>query len=211
MSKTEQNSKCDKCGKYFLSTELKVHKRLCKHNKVSGAARCFHGSQNIKNIPNSIASNNQNNSYNFSLNFPISSNNLLLSLENNNSSSEEKLNTEGINNVTKLNSNFDNNLDFITNQNNITSFNGNSENSIYITGKKPLSTAILNKLDVLVMNNENINNDNYEQCSICQYRYELGEKYIILPCIHNYHEMCIKEWFNSHNICPLCRSSVDND
>ena len=41
-------------------------------------------------------------------------------------------------------------------------------------------------------------------CIICLEQYEIGQRLIILPCDHEYHEQCIKTWLNEKNRCPLC-------
>ena len=53
----------------------------------------------------------------------------------------------------------------------------------------------LNKL------NKKINN---EECNICKDEIEEG---IELKCLHVFHKICVKEWFNINQTCPLCRTS----
>ena len=35
--------------------------------------------------------------------------------------------------------------------------------------------------------------------------YSKYKKFIILPCKHNFHQKCIKKWFQQSPTCPLCR------
>eukprot|EP00835_Amoeboradix_gromovi_P001545 NODE_72_length_23514_cov_0.560624.p6 type:complete len:312 gc:universal NODE_72_length_23514_cov_0.560624:21399-22334(+) len=44
-----------------------------------------------------------------------------------------------------------------------------------------------------------------KDCAICQDILEYG---LELKCKHVFHEDCIKEWFKSHNTCPICRAEV---
>lgn len=48
-------------------------------------------------------------------------------------------------------------------------------------------------------------------CSICYVDLEVGQNYIILPCVHYYHEDCIKNWLCRKKICPICTSEVKLD
>jgi len=205
MSKTQQTSKCENCGKSFLLIELKIHKKFCTKNNNLNTVYCFQISQNVKNNP--IAPNIQYNYNNFSNNFISSISFSELCLDNINSTSEEKLNTDGINNVKDLNSNFNNNnINEMMNQN---IFNMISENSVNITEKHPLPLTILNRLNVNLIKKDNLKNDN--ECIICQEKFKLGEKYILLPCFHNYHENCIKQWFSLNNKCPICNHNVEDN
>ncbi len=38
-----------------------------------------------------------------------------------------------------------------------------------------------------------------------------GQKTILLPCGHMFHDECITKWLNVHNTCPLCRFEVPTD
>ena len=47
------------------------------------------------------------------------------------------------------------------------------------------------------------------ECTICLEKYKKKEKIIILSCNHNFHEQCIKEWFEKdNNSCPNCRENI---
>ena len=43
-----------------------------------------------------------------------------------------------------------------------------------------------------------------EKCSICQKNMKI---YIKLKCCHNFHKLCLKEWFKIKQNCPLCRAN----
>jgi E3 ubiquitin-protein ligase BIG BROTHER-like protein len=48
-----------------------------------------------------------------------------------------------------------------------------------------------------------------EKCNICQFEYRDGEKAMHLPCRHQFHPDCIKEWFKENRTCPVCRYEVE--
>ena len=105
----------------------------------------------------------------------------------------------------ELNSNF-NNTNAMINQN---IFNMNSDNSFYIPENHPLSIIKLNQLNAFLINKEYLKNDSI--CIICLETFRLREKYILLPCIHYYHEKCIKRWFERSNKCPICHYNVEEN
>ena len=48
-------------------------------------------------------------------------------------------------------------------------------------------------------------------CSVCLEDFVVGDKLTILPCYHNFHSTCAKEWLKSNNSCPLCRADIYED
>ena len=44
-----------------------------------------------------------------------------------------------------------------------------------------------------------------DSCPICLVEYIQGDKGVVLPCQHGYHEQCIEEWTENHPTCPICR------
>ena len=48
-------------------------------------------------------------------------------------------------------------------------------------------------------------------CNICLIDLEIDQKFIILPCVHYYHEDCIKNWLSRKKTCPTCHSEVKLD
>jgi E3 ubiquitin-protein ligase RNF115/126 len=51
----------------------------------------------------------------------------------------------------------------------------------------------------------------YPTCSICLMDINDGQKTILLPCGHMFHDECITKWLNIHNTCPLCRFELPTD
>ena len=58
-----------------------------------------------------------------------------------------------------------------------------------------------------VTSNDEVNLLN--ECTICLEKYIKKEKIIELPCKHNFHAKCIKEWFEKDNkSCHNCRENI---
>lgn len=53
--------------------------------------------------------------------------------------------------------------------------------------------------------NQNLN------CNICIDDFQVGQSYVILQCLHYYHEKCIKNWLSRKKTCPFCLSEVKLD
>ena len=51
--------------------------------------------------------------------------------------------------------------------------------------------------------------DEEPHCSICLGEYENGEKLVMLPCKHIYHDDCISSWCDNHTRCPLCNMDLE--
>lgn len=66
---------------------------------------------------------------------------------------------------------------------------------------------MLPKSEFTEANAANFSEEN-KQCAICQFCYEVKEKYIILPCLHRFHTECVSTWFERKNTCPICKRKV---
>ena len=48
-------------------------------------------------------------------------------------------------------------------------------------------------------------------CAICLEDFQDKEELTALPCIHFFHEKCIKEWLKRKNDCPICKIQLDEE
>ncbi|KAM3583054.1 hypothetical protein VKS41_004809 [Umbelopsis sp. WA50703] len=46
------------------------------------------------------------------------------------------------------------------------------------------------------------------RCSICLDDYQAMDKLLLLPCHHEYHKACIDRWFDTSQMCPVCRFKI---
>ena len=205
MSKSIHSFFCEICGKMISSSEENTHRLNCRQSLNN---KCLSSKCNLKNI-----SKSQKHSNTFQLNYQsfsteinnnqISCFSLDLVKENSsiNFASEEKLSDDGIKSVTNLNANYSFNNNF-PNEANFININSVSILESFIININPIDKSILDNLNVNIIDDINAILD--AKCIICLQDYVLGDKYIILPCIHNYHEECIKHWLNINNKCPIC-------
>lgn len=52
-----------------------------------------------------------------------------------------------------------------------------------------------------------------EKCAICLLPNEnlIDEKFVKLPCNHEFHDTCILPWLGRTNTCPMCRQEMETD
>ena len=48
-----------------------------------------------------------------------------------------------------------------------------------------------------------------EKCAVCLETFEGGDKCIRLPCLHYFHEDCIREWLRIQKCCPVDKKAID--
>ena len=51
--------------------------------------------------------------------------------------------------------------------------------------------------------------DDQRQCSICLTEYAEGDAMKTLPCLHYFHEPCVRRWLARNKECPICRVPID--
>jgi hypothetical protein len=47
-------------------------------------------------------------------------------------------------------------------------------------------------------------------CIVCLESFSVGDKLVVLPCQHRYHELCAQQWLDRHTSCPTCRVPVSD-
>ena len=51
-------------------------------------------------------------------------------------------------------------------------------------------------------------NVEFTSCAICQEANVSREHSVALPCQHQFHTVCIREWFQQSVRCPVCRNDI---
>ena len=52
---------------------------------------------------------------------------------------------------------------------------------------------------------ENLSPDK-KRCCICMEYFKKNDKIINLPCVHMFHNNCIRPWYNENYSCPICKN-----
>ena len=55
---------------------------------------------------------------------------------------------------------------------------------------------------------ENKKSDNNNNCVICLYEFQIGDRISALPCLHIFHHDCIKNWLRNELSCPVCKLEI---
>ena len=71
---------------------------------------------------------------------------------------------------------------------------------------KGLSKAQIKKIPNVYFSKKHFKNQ--EKCAICQYEYKETEKVSKLPCLHIFHNDCIKGWLDKNKFCPICKKEI---
>ena len=147
------------------------------------------------NSPNSSNINNIPNNFNHNRN-PIQNANRMINPNNHNNHVHIRIRPQNLNN----NNGF---MIFIGNNNN---HNHNHRNhNPESRHEHPTDKQILNQLPETYIEDVNKLDNEKKNCVICLEDFENGDKAVILPCIHLFHNKCIKNWLKTQNCCPICK------
>lgn len=75
-------------------------------------------------------------------------------------------------------------------------------------GPPPVPKDVIDALPMVEVTQEQV--DAKLQCSICWENFVVNESVRQLPCLHIYHEPCIRPWLEIHGTCPICRQILIN-
>ena len=94
----------------------------------------------------------------------------------------------------------------INEENEYTEINEENEVNEINESNQDINTLI-NKLPRNTL--KDVNKLSNKECVICMDNYVKGDKIISLPCIHMFHENCIKSWLIKERKCPICKFKVE--
>ena len=77
--------------------------------------------------------------------------------------------------------------------------------------ENPTDEEILNELPETQIEDASKLDPEKRNCIICLEDFKNGDKAIILPCIHIFHNECIKNWLKTQNTCPICKFKLTGD
>jgi hypothetical protein len=149
--------------------------------------------------------NNENiNKTNNNINININNTRTINTIQN-----EDLLNNDIIFQARNIESNY-NNQDFINDNGyyNDNTLYHNDDNLTLVNvlinnhNNNPVDKTIIDKLNTYEIKDKN--KMDTLKCAICLEDYQDGDRYISLPCLHNFHSKCILKWMNVGNKCPKC-------
>lgn len=202
MFKNEQSYKCQNCHKLIPISEQNTHKSICKPhlNTIKNKSSSKKSNKNFEKLEEDYE-NQFFNPFSFECRGQTSFTAFCLSLNSYNSINPDEVITEnGLSDLKNLNSN--NSIDLPRLDNN---------NLFSMTGFEIFSSFNYNPVDPIFLDNLIVNKITKKgiilesDCIICLQKYQMADNYISLPCFHNYHENCIKNWLKRKNFCPLCK------
>ena len=77
--------------------------------------------------------------------------------------------------------------------------------------ENPTTASIVSQLPEVEIDSPEKLDEEKRKCIICLSEFTQGEKAIILPCIHFFHEECIKNWLEKQNFCPICKFELTKE
>ncbi|KAH6699507.1 hypothetical protein EV126DRAFT_342175 [Verticillium dahliae] len=72
----------------------------------------------------------------------------------------------------------------------------------------PASTDAISRLERRKVGCDMPGPSSMEDCTVCLEKMANGEDVVLLPCEHQFHELCGVDWLKRRNRCPNCRSSI---
>ena len=202
---SNQDYTCNVCRRRFPQSERMSHELNCRPSNAFINNYSSRDNNSVNNPQNINLISQTNSGFN---SLYINTINFIPSITQN----EELLNDGTIMNVRNIESNYINDqiYNYLNGQES-SSIYGNSisfENMIDVNSNNPVDTKIVNNL--FVNKQCELNKFLDKNCPICLENFKIGDKYIILPCIHSFHDDCIKNWMNKNNTCPICKFSLTN-
>ena len=75
----------------------------------------------------------------------------------------------------------------------------------------PTDEEIINELPETTIEDVSKLDQEKKNCIICLENFKNGDKAIILPCIHIFHNECIKKWLKTQDSCPICKHKLTRE
>ncbi|XP_069768072.1 E3 ubiquitin-protein ligase Arkadia isoform X5 [Narcine bancroftii] len=86
---------------------------------------------------------------------------------------------------------------------------GTIERCTYPHKYKKAITDLQRKLQYKQEEEDGIEDDTEEKCTICLSILEEGEDVRRLPCMHLFHQVCVDQWLATNKKCPICRVDIE--
>ncbi|RDA87401.1 hypothetical protein CP532_7008 [Ophiocordyceps camponoti-leonardi (nom. inval.)] len=73
----------------------------------------------------------------------------------------------------------------------------------------PASEEALRNLERKPVDQDMLKGESKTECTICIEDMTTGDRAVVLPCKHWFHEECVVLWLKEHNTCPICRTAIE--
>lgn len=86
---------------------------------------------------------------------------------------------------------------------------GTTTTTDYEDVKVTLTPEQFSKLRKVKVTNQNISSYDQNNCHICIESFTKDDVLVQLPCLHSFHELCIRKWLCEEKVtCPVCRMDI---
>jgi len=177
------------------------------NNNLNNNAHINHNNNNNNNN-NNINNQNINRRINNNTNNQNINRRIINNIGNNNNVHirHRPLNINNLNNHIHTHSRINDNL-----RNNINHNHHINNFRIRIKHDHGTDAQIMNQLPEAFIEDVNKLDNEKKNCVICLEDFKTGDKTIILPCIHIFHNNCIKNWLKKQNSCPICKFKISSE
>jgi hypothetical protein len=229
MSNSKEGYRCQICGKIIPMQDRLSHESICRNKGNQIPIKNINYTKSFEELNNLNNSKNFASIFNFDINAKSNTkekndsinneninktnNNINININNtrtiNTIQNEDLLNNDIIFQARNIESNY-NNQDFINDNGyyNDNTLYHNDDNLTLVNvlinnhNNKAVDKTIIDKLNTYEIKDKN--KMDTLKCAICLEDYQDGDRYISLPCLHNFHSKCILKWMNVGNRCPKC-------
>ena len=107
-----------------------------------------------------------------------------------------------------------NTLNFYNNMlSSLIAFSPYRRNNLLELGNSTQPERTRNIITINELNNNSslsVSNNYEDNCTICLEKYKENQVIRNLNCNHSFHQSCVDKWFENHQSCPICRTTLLN-
>ena len=190
---------CQECRRTILKSTKRLHD-LKFHPSIINNTNQRNNNINNRNLNERNNRNNYNRNMNNDFNYNSNINNDF------NYNRNINIDFDYDRNINNDNRNIEDSIDSDLNVNDIR----NLRESFY-SFNAGLEDEIINNYPISKIQDINKLSEDKKKCIICLEDFKNNDDTIILPCIHIFHEECIKNWMKKNDSCPICKFHINTE